>query len=245
MEMKNSADMGMNRTGIGMAPILSKEMIESALAGAPTSIGDGFEIANEREEYIDQAESVGSMPPPNTLKGAAKTVLKMGIGQKPTVLLDKLGERLAFERAGSRLYEALITKAEALGQVSGMDAAALEKLRAIHQDEMRHFEMLRQAIVDLGADPTVQTPGADISGVTAMGILQVITDPRTTFTQCLHGILVAELADNDGWQMLIKVAEALGQDKMAAKFQQALLEEDQHLAQVRAWLLERVLEEAT
>lgn len=30
-------------------------------------------------------------------------------GDSPTILLDKLGERLAFKRTGTRLYDALIT----------------------------------------------------------------------------------------------------------------------------------------
>jgi hypothetical protein len=40
-------------------------------------------------------------------------------GEKPTLLLDKLGERLAFERSGTRLYEALVSKHDAFGSFSG------------------------------------------------------------------------------------------------------------------------------
>lgn len=243
MEMKSSADMGMNRTGIGMAPMLSKEMIEAARAGVPSSTGDGWALANEREEYIEQGERIGSMPPPSSLKGAAKTVLKMGMGENPNVLLDKMGERLAFERTGSRLYEALLAKVQALG--GGADGPSLDELTDIYNDEVRHFELLRQALEAMGADPTVQTPSADVSGVIGMGILQVLTDPRTSVAQCLHAILIAELADNDGWRMLIDLAESLDQDDMATQFQQALAEEDRHLRQVRGWVSRQILTEAT
>jgi hypothetical protein len=43
-----------------------------------------------------------------------------------------------------------------------------------------------------------------------------------------HAIHVAELADNDGWRLLIKLARELGQDDMAGRFQTALKEEDRH-----------------
>jgi hypothetical protein len=35
-------------------------------------------------------------------------------GESPQILLDKLGERLAFERTGARLYDAFITKCEVM-----------------------------------------------------------------------------------------------------------------------------------
>ncbi len=52
------------------------------------------------------------------------------------------------------------------------------------------------------------------------------------------GLLVAELADNDGWKMLIAMAEAVGQDDLARGFTEALAEGDQHLLLVRRWLAE-------
>ena len=36
-----------------------------------------------------------------------KTALNKLVGVSPEVLIDKLGERLAFERTGTRLYDAL------------------------------------------------------------------------------------------------------------------------------------------
>jgi hypothetical protein len=84
------------------------------------------------------------------------------------------------------------------------------------------------------------TPSADVAGVEASGIIQVLTDPRTTLTQCLGALLTAELADNDGWKILIAMAEAAGQDELAQRFTGALAEEDHHLASVRAWIAERL-----
>jgi hypothetical protein len=78
-----------------------------------------------------------------------------------------------------------------------------------------------------------------------MGLIQVLTDPRTSVAQCLEAILVAELADNDAWQMLILFAEKMGMDEMARDFGVALSEEDIHLMQIRQWYQRMVFEDAS
>jgi hypothetical protein len=73
-----------------------------------------------------------------------------------------------------------------------------------------------------------------------MGLVQAVTDPRTTLTQCLDTLLVAELADSDAWKVAIAMAEALGMAELAERFTICLAEEDQHLALVRRWVAERL-----
>jgi hypothetical protein len=98
--------------------------------------------------------------------------------------------------------------------------------------------------MEIGGDPTVQSPCADVAGVASMGIMQVLTDPRTSITQCLQAMLVAELTDNDGWMLLIKLADNLGYVDMKAEFEAALQSEELHLQDVRAWLSECVMDQA-
>ena len=88
--------------------------------------------------------------------------------------------------------------------------------------------LLAEALEKLGADPTAMTPCADLTGVTGMGLVQVLTDPRTTLTQALDAILIAELTDVDAWAVLIDLAE---------RFRQAAAEEEVHLERVRGWVL--------
>jgi rubrerythrin len=210
-----------------------------------------------RAEFIAEAESVGSIPPPASIAGAVKTGLSALAGNRPTILLDKMGERLAFERSGTRLYDALLTKYEALvgggderfgatledalekSAATGHEAegqSPLEVLRRIRSEELEHFKMLSDAIGRLGGDPTAQTPCADVAATAAMGYIQVLTDPRTTLAQCLNVMLSAELTDNAGWELLIQLADDTGQSDLAGEFLAALGEEQQHLAIVRAWL---------
>jgi rubrerythrin len=232
--MQKPTSIGTNRTGIATSPIDSVRTAGGAEAAVPLGEVDHEILAGERLTFAREAPPVGTMPPPMSLEGVAKTGIALLEGHRVTVFLDKLGERAAFERAGTRLYEALLVKHAAADVHEG--GPTREQLEQIRDDELRHFGIVRDAIRELGGDPTVMTPCADVAGVMGMGLVQVLTDPRTTLTQCLDAILVAELADNDAWLLLVDLADGLGHDELANRFRIALQEEEQHLAQVRAWI---------
>jgi rubrerythrin len=227
-------DVGMNRTGIATSPFDSKETIQGAAVGRSATMDGAAELANVRVELSRQAEPVGTVPPPATVKGMAKTVVQALKGTHATVLIDMLGERLAFERTGTRLYDALLCKFEAADEHPGGPTRA--ELLQIRDEELMHFALLTAAIEKLGADPTAVTPSADIVAVASQGIVQVLSDPRTTFTEALKAILVAELTDNDSWEMLITLCRKIGQDDLATSFEAALADEQRHLMLVRTWL---------
>lgn len=238
--MKQNGTMtGKNRTGIALSPIDSKQLIEAALATKPSMAGDDETASAMRLDYASEDEPLGTVPPPASVKGAVGTVVKAIKGEHMSVFMDKLGERIAFERSGTRLYDALITKFKASTPLPG--GPKLEELVSMREDEHRHFELVREAMKTLGGDPTALTPSADVHAVASMGLPQVIGDPRTSFKQCLEAILVAELVDNDGWTLLATLAERLGHDELAQEFRDALAEEAEHLVKVRGWLTEATL----
>jgi rubrerythrin len=239
--VKKPTDLGSNRTGIATAPLRAQATLKGAVDGDMDQADLGESIA-ARERFSSEAMPVGTMPPPATLRGAAKTALSALKGQKATVFLDKLGERLAFERTGVRLYEALMVKLEAASEHPGRPSR--NDLQRIRSDEYRHFQIVKQAIQSLGGDPTAMTPCANVTAVASSGIPKVLTDPRTTLNQCLGAILTAELVDNDGWQMLADMAEKLGQTEMAEQFRDCLTQEAEHLEMVRSWLANGVEGEA-
>ncbi|HZN01696.1 MAG TPA: ferritin-like domain-containing protein [Pyrinomonadaceae bacterium] len=238
--MKSAAQQVMNgnRTGIQTAPELAEELIEGANGAPPSSEGGIQDIAEYRGEYITEGYPIGSMPMLPVSEEAEADEEEVGMA----ALFDKLSERLAFERMGTRLYEALLNKVEMLGESE--PGPTLEDIEHIGSEELEHFLLLNRTIEDLGGDPTVQSPCADVAGVASMGIMQVLTDPRTSLPQCLQAILTAELTDNAGWELLIKLADNLGQEEMKAEFEEALAHEEEHLQNVRAWLSECVLEAA-
>ncbi|GAB3540016.1 hypothetical protein GCM10027343_08390 [Noviherbaspirillum agri] len=240
--MKEQTHMGMNRTGMQMSPFDSSDMQSGMPASmTPATPGDDSALAEARASYITEADPVGSVPLPGTVKGAISTGASMLTGSEPQLLLDKLGERLAFERTGTRLYDALITKFEALQDSS--TSMTLADLQQIRQDEARHFAIIAEAIQSVGGDPTSQTPCADLVGVESMGLMQVVADPRTTIAQSLHAILVAEMTDNAGWELLIALAEDQKQNALISDFTVALNEERVHLQQVQRWFEEATLGE--
>jgi hypothetical protein len=240
--MKNTIELGKNRTGIDLSPVDKKLLIEGAATAVPSMEGDESAAAETRAEYLDEGQSIGSMPPPGTIKGAAGVVADVAKGANATVFLDKLGERLAFERTGTRLYAALIGKFDASEPLKGGPTRA--ELEKIHLEERAHFEMLREAMLSLGADPTAITPSADVAAVSSMGIIQVLGDPRMNLKQSLEAILVAELVDNDCWAMLTELANAAGHKALVPRFQQALAQEAQHLVMVRSWVKSSNLSQA-
>ncbi len=237
-----SSDMGRNRTGVATSPIDSADITEEARKHQPSHPGDGSLILKVRQIYARDSEGLGSVPPPASLKGVAKTAVDTLKGAKPTVFIDKLGERLAFERTGTRLYEGALAKFDVYGGWDG--GPTREGLEKIYNDELSHFLMLTEALKSLGADPTAMTPSADVTSVISQGIPALIADPRANLRQSLEALLVAELADNACWEMLIELARGLGHDTLADRFQLALDSEVQHLQWVRGWLVAGVEGEA-
>jgi rubrerythrin len=232
--MNQHATIGTNRTGIAAAPERSREMLTGMDEFPPTSQGSAADVAQVRIAYAQAAEPLGSVPPPASVKGTVQTAVKAVMGEKPMLFMDKLGERLAFERSGTRLYEALVSKHDAFGSFTG--GPSREDLEHVLQEEYRHFTMLHSVIEQLGGDPTAVTPSANLHATAAHGINQVIVDPRTTLLQSLEAILIAELADNACWEALIELAQGAGEDKLVKQFEEALKNEQDHLAKVQAWL---------
>jgi hypothetical protein len=240
--MQDSTDatrLGINRTGIQMSPRHAEEMLnaskmlDTAASDEQGEAVDGGALSATRLEYIATADPLGSVPAPATLKGAAKSGAKMLTGRRPQVFIDKLAERLAFERGGTRLYDAVYAKA--IANDAELDKVSAQELLEIRDDEARHALLIKECMETLGADPTAQTPCADLAGVETAGLLQAASDPRTSLAQTLHAALAAELIDNEGWENLITLARDMGHDDMATRFQAALTEEGDHLIKVRKW----------
>jgi hypothetical protein len=250
---------GMNRTGAAVSPQGTEAMTRAANELTPPVPIDTAASEAQRIVYINESAAVGSIPPPATLKGVFKTGVAKMRGANPSILLDKIGERIAFERSGTRLYEALIVKYEAVSKLEGGELppaesviepeadgmaslapvqgeSAMQTLARIRFEELAHFHLLCDAATRLGGDPTAQTPCADVTVTASTGIMQVVTDPRTTLAQCLTAILSAELTDNAGWELLVQLADGAGEAELSGLFLGALSQEQEHLATIKGWL---------
>lgn len=232
----------MNRTGGALSPKQTQDMAEIAMSG-PATDGSPGQLAALRREFAEEAEPIGTLPPPASLGGVVKTAVDAFKGKRSAVLLDKLAERLAFERSGTRLYQALLVKFDGDQPFAG--GPTREQLVQIHNEEAQHFLMLKEAIEQLGGDPTAMTPCANLAGVESMGLVQVLTDPRTTLAEGLHAILIAEAADNEGWRLLVQLAHGAGHPNLAKLFERAMADEERHLVSVRSWVAEHARQVAS
>src|SRR5690606_18465201 len=91
-ESTDATRLGVNRTGLQMSPFHAQQMLsgkqaleEVALGEAPDETDaeamDGQALSATRLEYIADADPLGSVPMPGTLKGAAKSSAKMLTGK--------------------------------------------------------------------------------------------------------------------------------------------------------------------
>jgi rubrerythrin len=232
--IKRMADNRINRTGIQASPADSAKTIEAAQNATPTSAGDGIGLARIRRQYAEEAEPLGTMPPPATVKGAIKSAAAALGGNRALFLLDKIAERMAFERTGVRLYDELLVAFDVHGSFPG--GPTRDELERIQREEAEHFALLKRAMEDMGGDPTAMTPSADLTAVESMGLMQALAEPRRTLGEALHTILIAELADTDGWELLIELCEEAKQQELAESGKRALIHEAEHLALVRSWI---------
>jgi hypothetical protein len=232
--MRQSAQQGNNRTGIMVAGARAEEMVKAPQEFRPSSPGDAQGIAAVRIAYARAGEGLGETPPPSSLMDKAKSAVATVTGGQPTLLMDKLAERLAFERSGARLYEALLSKYQAYGSFEG--GPSEDDILHILTEEYEHADMLIQAIKAQGGDPTALTPAANLTAVVSAGWPQVLSDPRTNLLQCLEAMIVAELADNECWTALAELASQEGHEDLAARCVEALEHEREHLGNVRMWI---------
>ncbi|HET9961240.1 MAG TPA: hypothetical protein VFQ34_02785, partial [Nitrospiraceae bacterium] len=75
--MKHPGTSGMNKTGVDMSPMDMKELLQGAGSEMPSSAGDEQALAAYRRRDLEEAEPIGTVPIPGSMKGAAKT----GFGQ--------------------------------------------------------------------------------------------------------------------------------------------------------------------
>jgi hypothetical protein len=224
-----------NRTGLSAAPGRSEDMLAGTAEFAPSESGDEREFARARTRSTKESDPLGSTPAPVRIDGLLMRVApELSDGGASAQLLDKLGERLGFERMSVRLYEALIAKFDAATE--RLSEPSRLQLEHNLRDEFDHFRMLEEAMAMLGGDPTALTPAADLQATMTKGVLEMLVDPRTSFAQCLEGLVTAELIDNEAWDVLLVFTEQAGQPALASRFARARACERQHLRDVRRWL---------
>jgi bacterioferritin (cytochrome b1) len=159
-------------------------------------------------------------------KLASKNVVKV---------IDLLSERLAFERAGVKLYDTL------LGRLRAVDdptlRALLGQVKEHREEEKEHEEWLEEQIRALGGDAHMPTEHSLLVQAESEGIERVMRRDDN-IAHDFHALLTAELADNAGWDLLVQIASEFGDSAAKKEFRKRLQTEEKHLLFVRKTLLE-------
>ena len=150
------AELGRNRTGIATSPKLTREMVAGVQEFPPTPGAENDVIAQVRGDYARDADPLGSVPPPATLSGAAKTALRGAKGARPTQFIDKLLTTVASgaveqaivmvnNRTETRVGQSLLSAASAVCFPEG-------RITFWHPDGESYTPLQGQAIFYFGPD---------------------------------------------------------------------------------------------
>jgi len=148
---------------------------------------------------------------------------------KPKVI-DILNERLAFERAGVKLYDRIL---DAMRRQTDENVARMLNEMQQHRDEEKeHEEWLEEQIRALGADAHAETEKSKLITRESKGIEEVVMSDAE-LPHLLHALLAAELVDNAGWDLLVQLADEAGDRAAKREFKKRLHEEEDHLLLIR------------
>ena len=155
-------------------------------------------------------------------------------------LIDVLAERLAFERAGVRLYDAVLSRLESAEPAVRRMLPRVEQQRA---EAQAHAAWLEAQLRGLEAGAAAGTRRAELAHLETEGLLRIAGDGAATVQEMFHALYVFELTDEGGWDLLVQLAdrggdrtarEELGRRREAARA---------HVAFVRRALTELLVNE--
>ena len=125
---------------------------------------------------IDNSSAAGTHAAQAARSATARPEIETSKRHQPNVFLDLLGDRLASERTGTRLYDALLVKLAAARPHPG--GPTRDQLERIRDEETAHFILVSEAIDALGGDPTAAPASADVIGVAGSAWVQAADRSR-------------------------------------------------------------------
>jgi bacterioferritin (cytochrome b1) len=149
-------------------------------------------------------------------------------GKNVSRVVDLLNERLAFERSGVTLYDRILARMRSDPRAAPM----LERMQEHRDQEKEHEEWLEEQIRALGGDGRALSEKSVLVRAESHGIEHVIRrDP--SLAHDFHALLTAELADTAGWELLVQLADDVGDGAAKKQFEKRLREEEEHLLFMR------------
>lgn len=150
--------------------------------------------------------------------------------KNPDKVFDLLNERLTFERAGVKFYDRIleVMRADPNDNIQRM----LKEMQEHRDEEKEHEEWLEAQIRACGRDAHAETEKSRQVTRESKGIEDVVMS-EAELPKLFHALLVAELADNAGWDLLVELADDAGDSEAKREFKKRLAHEAQHMTFVR------------
>jgi bacterioferritin (cytochrome b1) len=145
-------------------------------------------------------------------------------------VIDVLNERLAFERAGVKLYDRILEVMRSTGDENVQ--RMLQEMEQHRNEEKEHEEFLEEQIRALGGDAHGETEKSRLVTRESKGIEEVVMSDAE-LPHLFHALLAAELVDNAGWDLLVQLADEAGDREAKREFKRRLHEEEDHLIFIR------------
>mgnify|MGYP005814240029 CR=1 FL=1 len=145
-------------------------------------------------------------------------------------VIDVLTERLAFERAGVKLYDRIL--AVMRGMADENVARMIPEMEGHRNEEKEHEEWLEEQIRAMGGSAHAETDLSRLVTRESKGIEEVVMSDAE-LPHLLHALLAAELVDNAGWDLLAHIAGEAGDHGAKREFKKRLHQEEDHLLFVR------------
>jgi rubrerythrin len=167
------------------------------------------------------------------------------VAKHPERVVDYLAERLAFERSGVRLYDALLERVREAEEPEVLSLVPL--LERQRDEEHEHVTWLQGQLEGLGAGPHPMSARAQLSYEETRGFAHVILETGAPLPHLLHALLAAELVDHAGWDLLVALADEAQDGEAQRELHRRRDEEARHLALCRElaerFALQQVLDE--
>ena len=103
----------------------------------------------------------------------------------------------------------------------------------IYHSRDAEAEATAAQIRGLGGNPDGKSEMAQLEMEEGRGIETIICDGHSNAVHLLHALLAAELADNAGWDVLVKLADEAGDPAAKIEFARRMAEEAKHLLFIR------------
>lgn len=146
-------------------------------------------------------------------------------------VIDLLMGRMTFERAAVRLYDSILMKLQT--SEDAFVAGLIGPMQTYRDQEYEHASWLETQVEALGGDPSVMTDLATLVQAELKGIMEVVLENDMSASHMFHALLVAELIDNTGWELLLELADDADDDVARREFRKRAHQEQDHLAFVR------------